>query len=288
MFHSLVFQDSLIPGKVIKTREYTFTKKEKAIFDVEVIKKYPVGVLAELKHGKKTIKDVVGIASRFARLKDLKDIHDFANTYGLLGVKEMPAAFGEPPVYGITWFEPLEIWTYHIHVVRHLLAVFTALYKRAKGGDSEIEGRLIETREEDKFMPYKGYWRDDKVITVSWPGGHFPVIEFLPPHVPEEEEAVLAFLANIISVNLEGGIFLGIGQIKKALTKTGFEVLERRTTPYLLAAIYYDLWRLITENKKMIFCAYRNCRLPIEKSGRSKYCNAACRQAEYRERKKGS
>ncbi|MCL6560227.1 MAG: hypothetical protein K6U74_15825, partial [Firmicutes bacterium] len=64
----------------------------------------------------------------------------------------------------------------------------------------------------------------------------------------------------------------------------GYRIGEIRTTPYLLAAIYYDLWELITDNRPIITCG--NCGLPIEKSGRRDYCNDACKQAAYRKRRK--
>lgn len=224
--------------------------------------------------------EVCGLALKFAGLKTHEDICEFASKYGFLGIVNKPANLHQYPQYGRDVFETLSNWKYHISKVQRLVRLYRALCQRRKGYEMPIEGEIYNIVEfEDKsfaFLPR---------TTIRWTDGylekHLRIV--IDTSLNEDENAV-RILTSILSDQLHMGIFLGIDKVIPAKDSTiGFRLVEQKYTMFLLAAIYYDLWELITENRTVQVCS--SCGLPMEKSGRKLFCSDACKQKNYRIRK---
>lgn len=270
---SLDITGNRLPGKVIYPATYQFSKDERILFDTKQIRRYKAVIVADLSRGYIKTPEVKGLATRFARLRTAEDVDRFAMEYGLLGIAEVPDSIYDTPVYGKAWFEPLSIWQHHIENVRRLLLLYRALSRQKKGYDVEL----------DELLRLRSLASAPGTYVIQWYDGKDTGIE-----IERGEEANLAAVVLTVQLkqNLQGGINLSFSKIIPSKdAAVGFRIGEIRTTPFLLAAIYYDLWELITDSRPIITCG--NCGLPIEKSGRRDYCNDACKQAAYRKRRKG-
>ncbi len=298
---SLAIVGDRLPGKVIRSATYRFSKKERIYFDIDSIRQYELVVLAGISSRRIEPPEVKGLATRFANLKNLEDVNRFAGECGLLGLSMVPESLYDPPAYGEAWFEPLSAWEHHIENVRRLMLLYRALSRWKKGYDIEIEERLLKVESIAPFGINFLQWYDGKFTGIQLgeikgnsANAHLPAafgtafVDTVNLEHPDEYGLAVLVLAVYLRQYLHGGINLDFSRIipaKDALL--GFRFEETRSTPYLLAAIYYDLWELITDNRSVIRCEY--CGLPLEKIGRRRFCDNACKQAAYRKRhnKKG-
>lgn len=298
---SLAIVGDRLPGKVIRPATYRFSKKERIYFDIDSIRQYELVVLADISSRRIEPPEVKGLATRFANLKNLEDVNRFAGECGLLGLSMVPESLYDPPAYGEAWFEPLSAWEHHIENVRRLMLLYRALSRWKKGYDIEIEERLLKVESIAPFGINFLQWYDGKFTGIQLgeikgnsANAHLPAafgtafVDTVNLEHPDEYGLAVLVLAVYLRQNLQGGINLDFSKIIPARDAAiGFRIGETRSTPYLLAAIYYDLWELITDNRSVIRCEY--CGLPLEKIGRRRFCDNACKQAAYRKRhnKKG-
>ena len=294
---SLAIVGDRLPGKVIRPATYRFSKKERIYFDIDSIRQYELVVLADISSRRIEPPEVKGLATRFANLKNLEDVNRFAGECGLLGLSMVPESLYDPPAYGEAWFEPLSAWEHHIENVRRLMLLYRALSRWKKGYDIEIEERLLKVESIAPFGINFLQWYDGKFTGIQLgeikgnsANAYLPAafgtafVDTVNLEHPDEYGLAVLVLAVYLRQYLHGGINLDFSRIipaKDALL--GFRFEETRSTPYLLAAIYYDLWELITDNRSVIRCEY--CGLPLEKIGRRRFCDNACKQAAYRIRK---
>lgn len=108
---------------------------------------------------------------------------------------------------------------------------------------------------------------------------------------PVEKGDFLGIARTVLIRNVNEQTHRSINNIATDIIETnkpplGFIVQESKTTNYLINAIYYDLWDLISKNEPVYICANPNCKLPFKKVKRQKYCSNACKQEAYRIRKK--
>lgn len=253
---------------------------------------------------------VGGLAERFARLETREDIDAFAREFGPLGLAwkqpwEQPGKADYPTKFSrfpCPRREKLSHWLYHIATVRRLLRIYYILKRAKRNRDYDAEealGKVIRLERHYRVSHHgklqnngEYSWSEERVATgfyrVVWAedGTDAGVM------VGEDEEELVSsleiaafVLASVISRNIEGGIRLIYDDIVPAKdAEIGFRITERKYTQYLLAAIYYDLWEMVTEGRPVITCEF--CGKVIEKTGRRKYCDDACKQAAYRERKR--
>jgi hypothetical protein len=275
---SLTLFGERFAGKVLGTpAKHSFSAWERAMFDIEAIRQHKAIVVTDLSRSLKVKPQVKGLAEKFARLKNSNDINSFAAEYGLLGVCTLPESILDAPAYGGSWYEPLSVWVHYIEVIRRAYFLYAALRQRKRGFDSEIEGKLLAFRDTGKKQDIEVCWFDGRATGVK-------IANFrLTPQ--GEEAAAASVLGYTISKGLKGGVDLWFSAVAPSnATPLGFLIKDVRCTEYLLAAIYYDLWESITTNQPFSTCNY--CGLPLKKRGRREFCNNACRQAAYRERKK--
>lgn len=270
------------PSKVVKPEEYNFSIREKASHGYSYIFKHEAIILGDVFNNQIDIpeSEIDGLAIRFSKLKTIDDINKFAGKYGLLGISISEKNTYDPPIYGPSWFEPIKAWYCHIEYIRRLLLLYRTLSKIKKGHDVEIEGKLLKTRESCLII------RNQKLVEITWWDGvstnHSAVFGIQDIDFKQFAENILIFT---IRDNLAGGIKIDFSRkIPANNAAIGFRITPQHSTPYLLAAIYYDLWNLINDNRIINVCDY--CGLPLDKKGRGKYCNNACKQADYRKRKK--
>ncbi|WHZ03390.1 hypothetical protein QNH48_01445 [Neobacillus sp. YX16] len=244
-----------------------------------------------------------GIANKFSKIKNIDQLIDFAFTYGNLGltleqknidifeglkkhlgtdysVTYWDAFANVTP--GFTYFEPIELWWYQIEKVRKVLKLYRALSRLNRGLSAEIEDTILRIREQAYNNRQNGYH-------IDWYDG-------TPTHVYVTDEESSDFikigrqvLRDSIQRYASKGLVIKASEIieteKSAL---GFYVLEKKTTEYLITAIYYDLWKLINANMVVEICQNPKCQLPFIKVKRRKHCSDACKQEAYRIRKDDS
>ncbi|WP_071461354.1 hypothetical protein [Bacillus massilinigeriensis] len=236
-----------------------------------------------------------GLAWDFSKLKNEKEINEFANKYGLLGISTPDLAkinkikvqrdlysdssyFIDLPI-GYSDCEPIELWFFHIKQMQKLLKLYQALINIQKGEmqESEIEDNLLSVK-----PPIGGscqiLWWDG-----SWTG--FTAAE----EELEKEECFLKLAQGLLAQKVNS---IGNQDIKRdpetivtGKPPLGFTIKEWCYTPHLIRAIYRDLWHLVANNEPVHICENPNCKLPFKKVKRQKYCSNACKQETYRIRK---
>lgn len=232
--------------------------------------------------------EIKNLAANFARLKTLKDIDEFASKYGMLGITNFPHSYSEAPLYGQSAYEPLTVWQYYIKDVRRLMRLYRALKGRKNGREIEIHAEQIDFG----LGHVHSTNRAKKSVNVYWSPHDYdtytaPAVEFVMPAESDlsEELAAAGLIAARLRNVLRDCVSLDFAQIKHTdKSATGCLLVEKLTTPYLLAAIYYDLWQLMSESKPIDICEC--CGLPIVGTHGRKFCSNACRQKTYRQRKK--
>jgi hypothetical protein len=249
--------------------------------------------------------DREGIVYEFAKLKTNEDIGYFANKYGLLGVEtpskekgleeqrirelqKLDTSLAKDPVFnsalvlmksGKSYFEPVEIWKFQIEQIKKLLKLYRTLVNIHAGTeDNRIECNLLsigkQIQTEKRLAHYIEWWDGsptgclvDSEIAES---GDFLRIA---------REVLVVNVSNQSSLRYVNNIAAEIVETDKP--PLGFVVQETRTADYLINAIYYDLWNLISKNEPVSLCDNPACRLPFKKSKR-KHCNDGCKQEAYR------
>ncbi|PAE31668.1 hypothetical protein [Bacillus sp. 7884-1] len=247
-------------------------------------------------------KSIEGISNLFSRIKSTNQLIEFAFTYGNLGLameqkendllelyNQIDRSFSLTSKYafeivkpGYSYFEPLELWWYHIGKVRKILKLHRALSRLARGINTEIEVNILRLGEEennDGQISYKIEWYDGTPTLVN---------------ITEEESFDFvkigrSVIRSSIELYASKGIVTNAGEIiETEKNNLGFYVLEKKTTEYLITAIYYELWQLINANMVVEICQNPKCRLPFMKRKRQQYCDDACKQEAYRIRRDDS
>ncbi|MEH7373307.1 hypothetical protein V7156_28215, partial [Priestia megaterium] len=157
---------------------------------------------------------------------------------------------------------------------------YKMLKKKHKNQNIDIIGELLNYKE------------GNGVGTFEWnKGGKIPF--YLKEEELSDEEfehldeiAGAHILTLLVRERLKGAINVDFSDIIKCESSNiGFRIKEVYSTDYLLGAIYYDLWQLISNDVEVLFCKY--CGRTFTKSGRKKYCNDSCKSMAYKQRKKG-
>jgi hypothetical protein len=232
-----------------------------------------------------------GIAKEFSKLdpNNSDSIVKFANSYGLLGCKlvEQTQVLNSPKdyikkyfSYHHSYFEPLKVWEWHIDHVKKLFQLYRALRYKQQIENTILRVEILPKNEDDVPMPNFGivYWNDGKL---------FDYYHGTSSRSEEIDYSKLArgILVNQLSNMLKGAIDLSYDTIEDDdKSELGFKMNETRETPFLLAAIYYDLWDTIKNRQTDSDCDY--CGASYTPSKRTAmYCSSACKQAAYRKNK---
>jgi hypothetical protein len=248
-------------------------------------------------------KDIDGLASEFSKIKNHEQLINFASKYGNLGLpfpshawkllKEVkvwdsevsmsPLAAFSNVQPGDSYFEPIELWWHHIKTVRKILKLYRALIRAKKYGETEIEENvlrieLLPRHPKSNYDAYHINWYDDSWTTVRLTEKQVLNMDFIKIGRLVLQKLIQRFASN--------GIRITASEIVESpKNDLGFYVLEKKTTPYLITAIYYELWQLINADMVVEICKNPNCKEPFLKNKRSEYCSNACKQEAYRIRK---
>lgn len=217
-----------------------------------------------------------GLAVRFSKITNCEDVYFFAEEYGPLGLAgRQPKNIYRSPRYGNAAKEDLASWYDHAAVVRQLLKLYSILSKAKRRVDYDAEDAILNV--------LRLKWENTRASVFCIETGQGMNIRIGEDMSPSEIAAFV--LSVILGRMLQGGVNIGFESFTKAEdTMPGFRVKEYRYTRFLLAAIYYDLWELVTDDRPVIACSY--CGRVIEKSGRRKYCDDRCRQKAFYHRYK--
>lgn len=260
---TLVFNGDRFPGKAITPEKFIseywdyyppeimqrVNIKTRSLLNKELVIFSPKGDLLPLSD---PLPDK-GLAIEFSRIRYCSDIAGFASKYGLLGIESSDHYVYDPHWYNEPWVEYADDWLWASEKVLGLLNI----YKQLQLNVGEI---------------------------LIWEGLPFLDLQCVEGKDLLTPREAMTVLAENITFQLQGVIDIGYEDIiptTKTLTK--FQVVEKRTTSYLIAAIYYDLWRMISLQEPVQVC--KNCGLPFKIGKRRRdYCNNACRQEAYRKR----
>lgn len=254
--------------------------------------------------------EVSGLASKFGVLDSSKGIDEFARCHGMLGLsradkpllqtiadeeKWLAQTFGPfhertfadeavqrfvlTPKYGLSDLEDLSWWKYHIKMVNRLLTIKHILEKANTDSlyDYEVAVSSLITFQQSPLHDdgIIARWADDMTMIFRPIRKKDPVLK-----------RVAYILAGTISEMLGNGIVISFSSPVEAKNTTlGYRIDEKRITVYTLAAIYYDLWEIVTSNRPIGICVNPLCGLPFEPRRKDQaYCSNSCRQAAYRAR----
>lgn len=217
-----------------------------------------------------------GLAVRFSKIKNYKDIYLFAEEYGPLGLAgRQPKNIYHSPLYGSAAKEDMAWWYSHATVARELLRLYNILSQAKRNKDYDAEDALLNV------LKFK--WDDNHASVFGIATGQGMNINVGKDVSPPEIAAFV--LSVILGRMLRGGINIGFESFTPAKdTVPGFRAKECRYTFFLLAAVYYDLWAMITDSRPVIACGF--CGRVIESRYGRKYCNDGCRQKAFQHHKK--
>lgn len=112
--------------------------------------------------------------------------------------------------------------------------------------------------------------------------------------IPASDEGYHVIAKMILMYHLEEmltySIYIDFRQVSNILPlqkASDLRFIDRKATPYLLTAIYYDVWRIVNNRERVEEC--KSCGLPfrIQRTG-ALYCRKACKQHEWRKSKSTS
>jgi hypothetical protein len=269
---------------------------------------------------------ISGLAVKFAKLKNDQDILQFANEHGFLGSKYVRPDLRKFDYYYLQNFEYeekvkivefVDDWHWHIKHVQKLIKLYKTLKEDLdiedivyvdKRGELYPPSWLIEFQKahndskpnfltalptlpplkEERIEPntekYQYFWVDDKTPTLM-------------PYTASNQDfdstedlklTAMIILKQHLLVFLRKGIFIDFNHIKvdKNLPM-GFGFVDRKATTHLLAAIYYDLWRMINNLEPVELC--KSCGLPfVPRRKDAIYCGKTCQKRKERRIKKQS
>lgn len=110
--------------------------------------------------------------------------------------------------------------------------------------------------------------------------------------LPVTEEGFVALAKIVLMLHLEEMLKYSVivdyrHVLNKLPLKTASELkfVDRKATPYLLTAIYHDVWRIVNNRERVEDCTSCGLPFPLRRKG-SEYCSKACKQREWRNSKK--
>ncbi|PFL46653.1 hypothetical protein [Bacillus cereus] len=215
------------------------------------------------------------ISYEFAKLKTESDIVNFAQKYGMLGIK-----FDDEGLQsvGSSYFEPFEIWKETIKNFVRVLKLYRALAIGEKANE-KIEDNLLILKADTHFGDrHYVQWYDKKPTGFSFKNEELDNLSF----IDIGRKVLIQSVENYINPGIE---IRAAEVIDTEKSRMGFYITERRETKYLITAIYYDLWQQMNANVSILICENPKCQLPYMKVKRQKYCCDACKQEAYRLRK---
>jgi hypothetical protein len=220
-----------------------------------------------------------GLAVKFSRLK-VADILTFANSYGFLGVRpnvdirkhKKDASLVMFDFHtSLDHFETIYVWEWHIKHVKRLIK----LYRAVK--DNEDIEEIIYAEPVPNSNRCKLFWHEDK--SEAYVG-----------EVDDDLSGIgmaSVILHNDVAYMLDRGVRIkwisrwNLKQFPDNIKQEFPQMTEKKYSPYLLAAIYYDLWQTINNMDPVKECPV--CLLPF-RSVRvdATFCTDACRKKHSR------
>lgn len=266
--------------------------------------------------------EISGLALEFSRIKKDKDIVDFSSKYGMLGIncKENIVNLDFDYYYLNNFqyadksrIEYLGEWYWHRDHIRKLFKLFNALQNNLP-----IEEELLRIKKRQNLYPPSGgiysnenlknipvpvpagksyaetkpyiapehhiYWAEDDKPTQM----HYSKLESATSIEDEFRMHAWLILETHIKPIVEKAIFIDFSSPrldKKSFL--GISYTDRKATNYLLAAIYYDMYRIVNNIDEVIsFCSVCGGPYKSKRKG-SMYCGNACKQEKKRQPKEG-
>lgn len=247
-----------------------------------------------------------GLATKFSRLRNAEDIKEFASQYGMLGFTspspEKAAAYlktgnlSSLDLHTPSVIEPINIWMDAIAQVKRLLQLYRALVKLHRRQIDMVEenlltNRIISETQNDTF--HFGTLSIDYEVTnyynVCWVNGPQTNVfldEISLVSMKPEEIYRKVLIDEITKMIDRSNVVISPKIIHSPKAALGMNIIEVPYTSFLITAIYYDLWRMLSKETQIEICANDECNLPFMKSKNQIYCSDACKQAAYRQRKR--
>lgn len=263
------------PAKLINLDTYQFSENEEKSFLLDEIGENGLSevLIEDLEKPRLNLLGftaINGISVEFSKLNTPKEINKFAQKYGLLGIGDNEYSQNQPAAWKVHSFEYLHDWEAHIKRVKQLLNVYMTLERES---EDEI---ILEVCDQSDIWKKDTQW-------ITLPG----ITTLNIPISMDKKAQVISLLIKGITEGFAGGIDIDFSRIEPSKkSPIGYSAIEQKQTKYLLVAIYFDLWQMVSNKEPISFCQNPNCGEIIKKMGKdNRYCNGACKTAAYEYRK---
>lgn len=238
-----------------------------------------------------------GLVNEFSRIQTIDDVNSFANKYGLLGLShpdskaDWPTEDGsyntlndfysshEISRYGFSELivEPIDLWFKNVQQIRKLMKLYRLLKRYHAGAVENLVDDLIEFKAITEGY-FQIYWFDGEMTSLTYSQEQIDSLN--------DESILRELLIRSTLLFIQDRIKVAPEIIDSSKTPLGFYVTEIPTSKQLLNAIYFDLWKMLSEDVTIEICLNPECNLPFIKNKRQKYCSNSCKQQAYRNRKR--
>ncbi|WP_016991693.1 hypothetical protein [Lysinibacillus boronitolerans] len=238
-----------------------------------------------------------GLVSEFSKIQSIDDINSFANKYGLLGLshpntkQEWPTENGEYDSldafyssheisrYGFSelMVEPVELWFKNVQRIQNLMKLYRLLKRYHAGNVDNLDGELIEFKQFAEGL-FQVYWYNGEVTSLIYSQEQIDNLS--------TESILRELLIRSTLIFIQDRIKVAPEVVDSSKMPLGFYVTEIPTSKQLLNAIYFDLWKMLSEDVTIEICLNPECNLPFIKNKRQEYCSNSCKQQAYRNRRR--
>jgi hypothetical protein len=238
------------------------------------------------------------ISSKFSKLKSEKNVLDFSNEYGLLGLDSTrnlqhfnvylndhkdPSYFRNFKYSDKSVYESLEEWKWHINRVTKQLKLIRSIQQNDPVQDlisiEEEEGghRIFLCGEE----PTKVFYTPEDFTRLK----RFDKLDMFKNIAIE---VIYSDMRHFLSIGGKETLYIDLFDYHQHETnQIGFRFEDRKATSYLLCAIYYDVFRQMNMREVIRFCKF--CNRPFEgRRSDAFYCSKSCKTGALRKFSKGA
>ncbi|PSL41256.1 hypothetical protein B0H94_1202 [Salsuginibacillus halophilus] len=217
-------------------------------------------------------------ALAFANLHTESDIEAFAQTYGLLGVRQQESFKLESC---LSLFEPVSFWKKEMKEFQRMLKLYKFHLDQLEERDIYKSGNYRITTVE-----YSG----GTETHLTWFDGKFFYYDKELRTLRDEFKNPIGIslasyiVSSYISLDLKmSGIIHPAAEQKMRARNDKYK--EDLRTSTLLSAIYIDLWEMMKRGTPIEYCHYEACRTVFQPANkRQRFCSNACKQANYRKK----
>ncbi len=175
--------------------------------------------------------------------------------------------------------EPVELWFKNVQRIQNLMKLYRLLKRYHAGNVDNLDGELIEFKQFSEGL-FQVYWYNGEVTSLIYSQEQIDNLS--------TESILRELLIRSTLIFIQDRIKVAPEVVDSSKMPLGFYVTEIPTSKQLLNAIYFDLWKMLSEDVTIEICLNPEYNLPFIKNKRQEYCSNSCKQQAYRNRVGGS